>query len=67
MSYLSTHFAGEIEYDAKTEEWIELASSFMNEKNFLPIFSLLLALKKHIPTNNMAKKSRTIYNNTNRH
>ena len=48
MSYLSTHFSGEIEYDAKTEEWIELASSFINEKNSLPVFSLLLALKKLI-------------------
>ena len=37
MSYLSTHFAGEIEYDAKTEEWIELALRFINEKNSLPI------------------------------
>ena len=42
MSYLSIHFAGEIWYDAKTEEWIKLASNFMNEKNSLPIFSLLL-------------------------
>ena len=48
MTYLSTHFAGEIEYDAKTEEWMELASSFVNEKNPLTIFSLLLALKKFI-------------------
>ena len=48
MSYLSTHFAGEIEYHAKTEEWIELGSSFINEQNFLPIFSLLLYLKKRI-------------------
>ena len=47
MSYLSTHFAGEIEYDAKTEEWIELGSSFINEQNSLPIFSLLY-LKKRI-------------------
>ena len=48
MSYLSIHFAGEIECNAKTEEWIALASSFINEKNSLPIFSLLLALKKLI-------------------
>ena len=48
MSYSSTHFAGEIEYDAKTEEWIELGSSFINEQNSLPIFSLLLYLKKRI-------------------
>ena len=48
MTYLWTHFAGEIEYDAKTEEWMELASSFVNEKNPLTIFSLLLALKKFI-------------------
>ena len=47
MSYLSTHFAGEIEYDAKTEEWIELGSSFINEQNSLAIFSLLY-LKKRI-------------------
>ena len=45
MSYFSTHFAGEIVYNAKTEEWIELASSFINEKYSIPIFSLLLALK----------------------
>ena len=45
MSFLSTHFAGEIAYDAKTEEWIELASSFINEKNSLNLFSLLLALR----------------------
>ena len=67
MCYLSILFAGEIEYDAKTEAWIELTSSFINEKNSLPIFSLLLALKTYIPRNNVAKKSRTIYNSTNRH
>ena len=48
MCYLSILFGGEIEYDAKTEAWIELASSFINEKNSLPVFSLLLALKKLI-------------------
>ena len=37
MSSLSTHFAGETEFDAKTEEWIELAARFINEKNSLPI------------------------------
>ena len=37
MSSLSTHFAGQIEYDAKTEGWIALASRFINEKNSLPI------------------------------
>ena len=45
---MSTHLAGEIEHDAKTEEWKELTSSFINEKNSVPIFSLLLALKKLI-------------------
>ena len=56
MCYLSILFGGEIEYDAKTEAWIELTSSFVKEKNSLPIFSLLLALKTYIPRNNMAKK-----------
>ena len=45
---MSTQFAGGIECDAKTEEWIELALSFINEKKSLPILSLFLALKKLI-------------------
>ena len=48
MGYLSIQFAGGIEYDAKIEEWIELALSFINEKKSLPILSLFLALKKLI-------------------
>ena len=36
MSYLSTHFAGEIESNAKTEEWKELASIFIIEKISYP-------------------------------
>ena len=27
---------GEIEYDLETEEWIELSSTFLNEKTYLP-------------------------------
>ena len=48
MGYLSIQFAEGIEYDAKIEEWIELALSFINEKKSLPILSLFLALKKLI-------------------
>ena len=66
-SYLSTHFVGEIEYDVKTEEWIEITLGLINEKNSLPTFSLLLALKKLIFQEITAIKSHTIYNNTNRH
>lgn len=48
MNYFSLHFAGEVEYDAETECWIELISSFIGEKNSLPIFSLLMGLNKLI-------------------
>ena len=34
---------GEIEYDFETVEWIELSSTFLNEK---PYLSLLLEIKK---------------------
>ena len=36
----------EVEYDTQTKEWIELTSSFMNEKTNLPFFKLLNNIKK---------------------
>ena len=37
---------GEIEYDLETEEWIELSSTFLNEKTYLPLLKLLEGIKK---------------------
>ena len=37
---------GEIEYDLETEEWIELSSTFLNEKTYLPLLKLLDEIKK---------------------
>ena len=48
MNYFSLHLAGEVEYDAETECWIELIWSLIGEKNSLPIFSLLMGLNKLI-------------------
>ena len=37
---------GEVEYDTQTKEWIELKSSLMIEKTYLPFFKLLNNIKK---------------------
>ena len=37
---------GEIKYDLETEEWIELSSTFLNEKTYLPLLKLLAEIKK---------------------
>ena len=37
---------GEIKYDLETEEWIELSSTFLNEKPYLPLLKLLVEIKK---------------------
>ena len=47
MSFLSHHSGiGEKEYDIGTEEWIELNSTFLNEKTYLPLLKLLIEIKK---------------------
>ena len=37
---------GEIKYDLETEEWIELSSTFLNEKRYLLLLKLLVEIKK---------------------
>ena len=37
---------GEIKYDLEAEEWIELISTFLNEKTYLPLLILLREIKK---------------------
>ena len=37
---------GEIEYDLETLEWIELGSTFVNEKTYLLLLKLLVEIKK---------------------
>ena len=37
---------GEVEYDFQTKEWMQLTSSFMNKKTYLPFFKLLNNIKK---------------------
>ena len=37
---------GEVEYNTQTKGWIQLISSFMNEKTYLPFFKLLINMKK---------------------
>ena len=39
---------GEIEYDVETEEWIELSSTFLNKKAYLPLLKLLVEIKRQI-------------------
>ena len=40
---------GEIEYNLETEEWIELSSTFLNEKTYLLFLKLLVEKKiKHM-------------------
>ena len=34
-----------MEYDADTEEWVELTSTFINQKTYLPQLNLLIELK----------------------
>ena len=47
MNFLSRQGGiGEIEYDLETEEWIELSSTFLNEKTYLPLLKLLVEIKK---------------------
>ena len=47
MNFLS-HWGGigEIEFDLEKEEWIELSSTFLNEKTYLPLLKLLVEIKK---------------------
>ena len=37
---------GEIEYHLETEEWVELSSTFLNEKTYLSLLKLLVEIKK---------------------
>ena len=47
MNFLSHQGGiGEIEYDLETEEWIELSSTFLNEKRYLLLLKLLVEIKK---------------------
>ena len=47
MNFLSRRCGiGEIEYNLETEEWIELGSTFLNEKTYLPLLTLLVENKK---------------------
>ena len=47
MKFLSRRGGiGEIEYDLETEEWIELSSTFLNQKTYLLLLKLLEAIKK---------------------
>ena len=47
MNFLSRQGSiGEIEYDSETEEWIEVSSTFLNEKTYLPLLKLLVEIKK---------------------
>ena len=47
MNFLSRQGGiGEMEYDLETEEWIELSSTFLNEKTYLPLLKLLAEIKK---------------------
>ena len=39
---------GEIEYNLETEEWIELSSTFLNEKTYLLLLKLLVEKKLNI-------------------
>ena len=48
MNFLSRQGGiGEMEYDLETEEWIELSSTFLNEKTYLPLLKLLVEIKKN--------------------
>ena len=47
MNFLSRQGGiGEMEYDLETEEWIELSSTFLNEKRYLLLLKLLVEIKK---------------------
>ena len=47
MNFLSRQVGiGEMEYDLETEEWIELSSTFLNEKTYLLLLKLLVEIKK---------------------
>ena len=47
MNFLSRRGGiGEIEYNLETEQWIELGSTFLNEKTYLPLLKLLVEIKK---------------------
>ena len=47
MNFLSRRGGiGEIEQDLETEEWIELSSTFLNEKTYLPLLKVLVEIKK---------------------
>ena len=47
MNFLSRQVGiGEMEYDLETEEWIELSSTFLNEKTYLLLLKLLVEMKK---------------------
>ena len=37
---------GEIDYDLETKDWIELKSTYLNEKTLLPLLKLLVEIKK---------------------
>ena len=39
---------GKIEHDLETEEWIELSSTFLNEKTYLLLLKLLVEKKLNI-------------------
>ena len=48
MNFLSRQGSiGEIEYDSETEEWIEVSSTFLNEKTYLPLLKVLVEIKKN--------------------
>ena len=47
MNFLSRRGGiGEIEYDLETEEWIELSSTFLNTKTYLPLLKSPVQIKK---------------------
>ena len=50
MSLFSTTWVGvgQIEYDAETESWIKVTTTFINQKASLTIFNLIMGLKKII-------------------
>ena len=50
MSLFSTTWVGvgQIEYDAETESWIKVTTTFINQKASLTIFNLMMGLKKII-------------------
>ena len=51
----------EIEYNLETEQWIELGSTFLNEKTYLPLLKLLVEITKQKFKHTISQRNRGLF------